>query len=184
MRLSGFGGLLFVTWLVALTSAPSDIFAAEAGWITDSKSGCKVWNPSPQPNETITYEGECKDNIANGHGTVTWFENGAQNGSPQTGNFVNGVLVDNSNDYVSKSFPPEEIISRTTDQFNKPDHFVMIRGKQEVQKDAYQVYYVSIDSEGKRRLKDDMTIIKLDSDRWILQVGHEMTGYSYSILQK
>jgi hypothetical protein len=49
-----------------------NVYLAQAGdWITDKKSGCKIWNPRPQPNETISYAGACKDGVANGHDTVT-----------------------------------------------------------------------------------------------------------------
>ncbi len=29
--------------------------AAAGEWIKDSRTGCAVWNPNPQPNETITW---------------------------------------------------------------------------------------------------------------------------------
>lgn len=46
------------------------------GWIADSKTGCKVWNPAPQAHETIRWSGACKGGYASGEGTVQWFENG------------------------------------------------------------------------------------------------------------
>ena len=46
------------------------------GWIADSKTGCKVWNPAPQAHETIRWSGGCKDGYAQGKGTLQWFENG------------------------------------------------------------------------------------------------------------
>lgn len=49
---------------------------AQPGWIADPKSGCKVWNPQPEPNESITWSGPCKDGIANGKGTLQWIEEG------------------------------------------------------------------------------------------------------------
>jgi hypothetical protein len=45
-------------------------------WIADSKTGCKIWNPAPQPHETIQWSGGCKGGYAQGKGTLQWFENG------------------------------------------------------------------------------------------------------------
>jgi hypothetical protein len=47
-------------------------------WI-QTKEGCKVYNPRPQKNETITWTGECSDGYASGAGTLTWFKSGKQN---------------------------------------------------------------------------------------------------------
>ena len=46
-------------------------------WIADAKTGCKVWNPAPEPHETIHWSGSCsKDGYAQGKGTLEWTENG------------------------------------------------------------------------------------------------------------
>src|ERR1700761_949269 len=45
-------------------------------WIGDSKTGCKVWNPSPEPQESISWSGTCKGGYADGKGTLQWFEKG------------------------------------------------------------------------------------------------------------
>jgi len=44
-------------------------------WITDS-NGCKVANPMPQPDETITWSGPCKDGFADGEGVLTFLLKG------------------------------------------------------------------------------------------------------------
>jgi hypothetical protein len=49
---------------------------APPGWITDKKTGCKVWNPSPQSNEAIEWSGPCKNGLADGEGTLQWTQNG------------------------------------------------------------------------------------------------------------
>jgi MORN repeat len=47
---------------------------AEAGaWILDTSAGCKVWNPHPQPNETMRWSGACPNGMAHGRGAVQWF---------------------------------------------------------------------------------------------------------------
>ena len=45
-------------------------------WIADSKTGCKVWNPSPQARETIRWSGGCEGGYAQGKGTLQFYENG------------------------------------------------------------------------------------------------------------
>ena len=49
---------------------------SKPGWIADPKTGCRVWNGLPQPNETIIWTGNCIDKIAQGKGILRWFENG------------------------------------------------------------------------------------------------------------
>jgi hypothetical protein len=45
-------------------------------WV-ETKSGCKVWNKHPHPNEVVTWYGKCKDGYVDGVGKLTfeWFEN-------------------------------------------------------------------------------------------------------------
>lgn len=64
---------------------------APAGWIADRKTGCKVWNAEPRPKETIAWDGPCKGGIANGRGTLQWFENGKL-AMRQEGELRNGRL--------------------------------------------------------------------------------------------
>jgi hypothetical protein len=45
-------------------------------WIADTKTGCKIWNPAPQAHETIHWSGACQAGLAQGKGTLQWFENG------------------------------------------------------------------------------------------------------------
>lgn len=60
-------------------------------WITDSVSGCKVWNQNPSPNESINYTGTCKDGIASGKGSVQWYKNGELTQISE-GNYIDGRL--------------------------------------------------------------------------------------------
>ena len=53
--------------------------AAHAGeWIADSKTNCKIWNDNPQPNETISWSGECVDGYAAGTGVNIWYKDGKE----------------------------------------------------------------------------------------------------------
>ena len=43
------------------------------------RPGCYVWNPNPQPGETVTWTAECADGVATGTGSLTWVhDNGMQ----------------------------------------------------------------------------------------------------------
>ena len=42
-------------------------------WMEISRQpGCYVWNPIPQPGETVTWTGNCDGGLAQGAGTLTW----------------------------------------------------------------------------------------------------------------
>jgi hypothetical protein len=43
------------------------------GWITDASAGCRVWNPHPQPNESVHWSGACANGFAEGRGAAQWF---------------------------------------------------------------------------------------------------------------
>ena len=45
--------------------------------VADTKSGCQVWNPNPQLEETVTWSGSCANGRAEGHGTAQWVKGGA-----------------------------------------------------------------------------------------------------------
>ena len=63
------------------------------GFVADLKSGCKVWNPHPQPNETVNWSGNCVNGLAQGPGSLQWLKNanpyekdqGEWNGGRQSG---------------------------------------------------------------------------------------------------
>ena len=38
------------------------------------RPGCYLWNPFPQDEETVTWNGECSDGLAQGIGRTTWYE--------------------------------------------------------------------------------------------------------------
>jgi hypothetical protein len=64
---------LLISLSLALTALAAAAEPAGRGdWMVDARSGCKVWNPHPQPNEGVHWSGECKDGLAHGHGIVQW----------------------------------------------------------------------------------------------------------------
>ncbi|MGA2895248.1 MAG: hypothetical protein ABSE22_20480 [Xanthobacteraceae bacterium] len=62
--------------LACLMLAASDAQAGE--WLADAKSGCQVWDPNPQLEETVTWSGGCTNGHAEGSGTAQWFKAGAR----------------------------------------------------------------------------------------------------------
>ena len=67
--------------LIALAIATGIVIAAapaQAGaWVVDARSGCQVWNPNPQLEETVAWSGPCANGRAEGHGTAQWLKGGA-----------------------------------------------------------------------------------------------------------
>lgn len=61
---------------IALFLAKPSQAQAPPGWIVDQKTGCKVWDPAPEPNEAVAWSGPCKNGFADGEGTLQWTENG------------------------------------------------------------------------------------------------------------
>jgi hypothetical protein len=49
--------------------------APGSDWIADPRTRCRIWNAEPQPNESITWSGACRDGYAQGAGTLQWLEN-------------------------------------------------------------------------------------------------------------
>lgn len=63
-------------FLGLLTFAPTLSFAqSNQQFIQDVKTGCQVWSDNYSPNDSITWKGNCKENYADGFGTLTWFQN-------------------------------------------------------------------------------------------------------------
>ena len=53
--------------------------AGAACWMEISgQPGCYVWNPNPQPGETVTWTGQCAGGFAQGTGTITWVSDGGR----------------------------------------------------------------------------------------------------------
>jgi hypothetical protein len=70
--------LLFLGLAASAQPAPRDEQKAvrPPGWIETTNNHCKVWNPEPQINESVTWSGDCKDGYASGKGVLKWTLNG------------------------------------------------------------------------------------------------------------
>ena len=58
--------------LAAVATATAIVVAATpalaGAWVADAKSGCQVWNPNPQLEETVAWSGSCTNGRAEGMG--------------------------------------------------------------------------------------------------------------------
>lgn len=88
--------LATATFLVAAFAHAQD---ADTPTIAD-KSGCKVYNPMPQENESIKWSGKCVNGYADGPGTLDWYING-QLEERYEGDLSSG-WADGEGTYVSK----------------------------------------------------------------------------------
>ena len=56
--------------LAAFATAAGIVIAATpavaGAWVADAKSGCQVWNPNPQLEETVAWSGPCANGRAAG----------------------------------------------------------------------------------------------------------------------
>jgi hypothetical protein len=59
------------------------------GWITATNQPCKIWNPEPQPTESVTWSGPCKNGLASGKGILHWTEDGKPD-AEFDGEYANG----------------------------------------------------------------------------------------------
>lgn len=74
---------------VATGSSTRAADSTPPGWIKDKNHACKIWNPEPQPNESVRWSGACKDGFASGKGILKWTENGKPD-AEFDGEYANG----------------------------------------------------------------------------------------------
>ena len=92
------GVIVACVLILAAALAPRAAQAAEPGWVTDKRAGCKVWDRDPDPKDTITWSGRCQNGMAQGPGVVEWLEDNVvavrTEGEWRDGKLVgNGVLI-------------------------------------------------------------------------------------------
>ncbi|TCD00533.1 MORN repeat-containing protein [Pedobacter psychroterrae] len=107
---------------VCLLFVQQIIFAQQ--YISDSKTGCKVWDVAYASDHSISWKGKCKDGLATGNGVLTWFvkdiqaaqyiggmDKGIQNGygtstfnkgASKKGYFIDGEIVGLDSVYLGK----------------------------------------------------------------------------------
>ncbi len=70
MHISKLATVIFAAMLFVGVSAYAQ--DSEVPTIAD-KNGCKVYNPMPQEEESIRWDGRCKDGFADGTGILDWY---------------------------------------------------------------------------------------------------------------
>lgn len=103
-----------VLFVVSGATAQTDN-SSPPDWITTSNRPCKVWNPEPQPDESVTWSGECQDGLASGKGVLRWtvngqldvifvgeYENGKRNGR--------GVLITADGDRIEGDWVNDKLL--------------------------------------------------------------------------
>lgn len=69
-------GVTFLGGPALAQSAPAGAAALASTWTSDARTGCKVWNPQPEPQERVRWSGGCRDGFASGPGVTEWIEHG------------------------------------------------------------------------------------------------------------
>ncbi len=112
-------GLCAIAFAVVLSISARSLAQAEnqapPAWIADPKTGCKIWNPAPQPHESIHWSGHCKDGLAQGKGTLQWVENG-KDGDRYVGEYQggkrngHGVVTDTRGNRIEGDWRNDELL--------------------------------------------------------------------------
>jgi hypothetical protein len=55
-----------------LSCSAADAQSQAGDFVADANSGCKVWNPHPQSNESVIWSGGCVNGLAQGPGILQW----------------------------------------------------------------------------------------------------------------
>ena len=70
--------LICLAGLTTILAAPANGQSTSKYSTVENRPECKIWNPNPQPNETVYWTGKCVNGYGEGKGIVSW------------GNVVNG----------------------------------------------------------------------------------------------
>jgi len=63
---------------LAFAAVAADAEHPDESWIVDSSSGCRIWNPNPQEDETASWSGACRNGVGEGYGVILWFHDNQQ----------------------------------------------------------------------------------------------------------
>ena len=68
--------MLLRVLLLLLIALPAFAQSPAPGWISDPRTGCKVWHHNPQPGDNISWSGTCPRGMAQGRGTLQLYKDG------------------------------------------------------------------------------------------------------------
>jgi len=77
--------------VITLILVCGPVLTGADNWIRDAATGCKLWNPNPRPNETISWFGKMVDGKADGYGIAVWKTNNNES-ERVAGQWKNGRL--------------------------------------------------------------------------------------------
>ena len=63
-------------YAIATLAVAGTAVAANAKWIADEHTQCKVWDNDSGSNDTVIWTGACKNGLATGHGIAQYFAGG------------------------------------------------------------------------------------------------------------
>lgn len=70
-------GIVLSFLVQGLVAAPASAQTpAPGGFVADPGTGCRVWNPHPQPDEAVSWSGPCVNGLAQGAGHLQWLKAG------------------------------------------------------------------------------------------------------------
>ncbi len=106
--------------VIASTRAPTPNTASNPGWIADKITGCNIWNPDPQPNESVTWSGPCVAGEAFGQGVEQWYN------KESVGNRIEGTIRFNRfQGNVTVNYPSGQKFVGTISDNGKIEHGTM-----------------------------------------------------------
>src|SRR5665213_2250586 len=82
-------GPVMAAVLAPVLAATAHAENSPTGWIADAKTGCKIWDAAPDPDEKITWSGACAAGMAEGTGTLQLYVGDAP-GARYEGDMRNG----------------------------------------------------------------------------------------------
>jgi hypothetical protein len=77
---------------LAFAVSPAFAEALQPDWMANGKIGCRTWNARPEPDDSVSWSGSCKDGMEQGQGIEQWFRSGHP-GSRIEGLFQNGQML-------------------------------------------------------------------------------------------
>ncbi|MBL8707483.1 MAG: hypothetical protein JNM30_21715 [Rhodospirillales bacterium] len=123
-------GAFAVGTSIALTGAAPGI--ASTTWVKDAKSGCATSNPYPNPNETITWFGNCRDGKLDGRGTLVWYRDGKET-ERNEGAFKQGEM----DGYAVTTYPEGYTVHGQYKQGQRHGQFMTVRASGEYVRATY-----------------------------------------------
>jgi hypothetical protein len=75
MTAAGAGRALLIVACLGCSAAYGQAVPT-GGLVSDPGGGCKVWDPHPVADETVSWSGDCADGLAQGAGSLQWLRGG------------------------------------------------------------------------------------------------------------